>query len=98
MNNKLPKVFQNNIGNVQNNVKVYHEGRTTEVFDNVDVNDVIDNLFNSPNHVYKTSVMVKTKKGVFNYDVVGRTRDSLITIDNQKIQISDIESIKIKGL
>ena len=91
MNKKLPKVFQNNIGDIKNNERVYHASNDNVVFDNSDVKDVIEQIFTSPNHVYKTPVVIKTKEGTYECDVIGRTTDSLITIDNQKIAINNIE-------
>lgn len=98
MNKKLPKVFQNDIGEVRNNAKVFHEGKTDVDLGGNDVNSVIESIFTSPNHIYKTGVWIKTNDGVFDYDIIGRTRSSLITIDNKLIDIKDIQDIKIKGL
>ena len=98
MNNKLPKVFQNDIGDVDNNVRVYHATQVEEVFDNSNVTEVIEKIFTSPNHVYKTPVTIQTNEGITEAEIIGRTADSLITISNQKISIKDIKNIKIKGL
>ncbi len=98
MTKKLPKVFQNDIGDVDNNVRVFHGKSDNLVSDSDDVQRVIENIFNSLNHVYKTRVSIRTNSGINDYDIIGRTIDSLVTIDNQKIKISDINYIKIKGL
>ena len=98
MDRKLPKVFQNNIGDVRNNIKVFHEGKTEVELDKTDVKRIIEDIFESPNHVYKTSVTIKTFDKTFDCDLIGRTRNSLVTIDNKLIDIDTIKDIKIKGL
>lgn len=56
----------------------------------------INNIFHSPNYIYKANVEI-----TYNDDkvelkkIIGKNRDSIITIDNELIAIKDIKNIKL---
>lgn len=54
----------------------------------------IRDIFNSPNYVYKADVSIKLKDGeTIKKTIVGRTNNSLITIDDELIDVSKITQI-----
>ena len=89
MKKELPKIFQNKINKFfNNNSKVaYSEHRSTSK-----LND-IDSLF-KPNEIYKTDVKITLKDRVIEKRVIGRTKNNLITLDNEIIPISNIIEIQ----
>ncbi len=60
------------------------------------INQKINDVFNSSRYVYKADVEITLKDGVVNKRVIGRNANHLITIDNELIPISDIVDIKYK--
>lgn len=94
-----PKVFANPINKKLNNSQdVFYEHKKD--FDNesrYSSNDIlkkINDIFNSSNHVYKSKVSITMKDGNINCDIVGKTSNSLLTIEGNVIRISDILDIK----
>jgi len=97
----LPKVFQNNIDKkFNNNSSVYYSSNdnrslnTEEVKDNRTILQKINEIFSSPNYVYKANVEITLKDKKVTKRIIGRNKDFLITMDNTLIPISDIVDIK----
>ena len=97
----LPKVFQNNIDKkFNNNSSVYYSSNdnrslnTEEVKDNRTILQKINDIFSSPNYVYKANVEISLKDKKVTKRIIGRNKDFLITMDNTLIPISDIVDIK----
>lgn len=100
MDKKLPKVFANKIeGKAGNNKDVYYsqDDRHTEVSSKLkgeNVNQKINEIFNSTNYIYKADVRLTLKNGTVNKRIVGRNATHLITIDNELIPLTDIIDIE----
>lgn len=95
---KLPSIFKNeNISSKKNNkeycIFTNHE---TIVRENK-VKEEISNIFSGIGHSYNIPVIIKTKNKEYDTYLVDRTRDIVITIENEHIKINDITSIKIKN-
>ena len=97
----LPKVFQNNIDKkFNNNSSVYYSSNDNrnsnieEVKDNRTILQKINEIFSSPNYVYKANVEISLKDKKVTKRIIGRNKDFLITMDNTLIPISDIVDIK----
>lgn len=97
----LPKVFQNNIDKkFNNNSSVYYSSNdnrslnTEEVKDNRTILQKINEIFSSPNYVYKANVEITLKDKKVTKRIIGRNKDFIITMDNTLIPISDIVDIK----
>ena len=98
----LPKVFRNNIDKKFNNNKnVYYssdDNRGTsvneEIKDNKNVLQKINEIFSSPNYVYKANAEITLKDKKVTKRIIGRNKDFIITMDNTLIPISDIIDIK----
>ena len=58
-----------------------------------DIRTKIINLFKSPNNVYKVKANIKIDGRVITKYLIGRTNSSLITLDDELIDIDKIEDI-----
>ena len=104
--NKLPKVFVNKTSNKNvNNEQVFYSNDVSGVNDvskTLDSSNVVNNLlvqkkindiFNSPNFVYKVNVILTLKDGKREETLIAKTNDGVLTIDNKVIRIKDILGI-----
>lgn len=98
MNKKLPNVFANPIKSKISNVQEMYYGSLNDPIDQevVDVDKVIDSIFSSRNFVYKSEVEIETNEGIVSTTIVGKTRNSLLTMDGKVIPISSIRRITKK--
>ena len=94
----LPRVFHNKINKkFDNNRNIYYSNNTYE--DNV-TNDTrtilqkINDIFSSPNYVYKANVEITLKDKKVTKRIIGRNKNYIITMDNDLIPITDIIDIK----
>lgn len=103
MEKKLPKVFANKIeGKAGNNEDVYcsfdiKEDRTAEAPSKLkgkNVNQKLNEIFNSSSYIYKADVKLTLKDEVVTKRIVGRNATHLITIDNELIPLTDIVDIE----
>ena len=95
MNKNLPNVFAVPIEKKIENNKETFVSSINEVVEEEHVDlAVIDKIFNAKDHVYKTHVYIKTKEGIFDTEVIGRTNKSLLTLDGKKINLEEILEIK----
>ncbi len=95
MDKKIPKVFANKIDKeIGNNERVYY-GSETHEFRNegLNVNQKINQIFGSSKYVYKADVVIKLKDKTVSKKIIGRNKNSLITMDNELININDILDI-----
>ena len=93
----LPKVFHNRLDKkFNNNESVYYSDRDIkdDTIDNRTVLQKINDIFASPNYVYKANVEITLKDKKINKSIIGRNANYLITMDNNLIPITDIIDIK----
>ncbi len=91
--NELPRVYENKIDKEINKNQTFFYGSERNS-KKIDINKKIDSIFNSFNHVYKSNVRIITDSGVLDKVIVGKTRNSLITIDGELLDISIIDDIE----
>ena len=96
---KLPKIYQNTIDKkIKNNETVYYsKNRYSEKEETMDLDSInifLDNIFNGIGYAFNISVIIKTNTKVYKTSLITRTNNYLLTLDNDKIKISDIISIK----
>lgn len=92
---KLPKVYVSPIDkDLQNNKQLFYSKLSEESQNTKSVIQKINDIFHSRNFVYKKDVLVITKNGSKVISLVGRTNDALLSLDKEKILISDIIEIK----
>ena len=95
----LPKVFHNKLDKkFNNNSSVYYSSNNNyEENRSVDTRTIpqkINDIFSSPNYVYKANVEITLKNKKITKRIIGRNKDFLITMDNTLIPIRDIVDIK----
>ena len=94
----LPKVFQNNVNKeFKNNNSVFYSRNATtedEVKESKNILQKINDIFSSPNYVYKANVEIILKDKKVTKRIIGRNKEYIITMDNSLIPISDIVDIK----
>lgn len=96
----LPKVFHNNINKeFSNNKKVFYSSNRiyNEMEEKTDPKNVIqkiNDIFASPNYVYKANVEITLKDKKITKRIIGRNKNYIITMDNTLIPITDIVDIK----
>lgn len=106
MDKKLPKVFANKINkNIANNKKISYSERDNEKENKIDsgkvnisgsqknINQKLNDIFNSTRYVYKADVEIKLKDKTIVRKVIGQNQNQLITFENELIPISDILDI-----
>ena len=94
----LPKVFQNNVNKeFKNNNNVFYSRNSiiqNEVKDSKTILQKINDIFSSPNYVYKANVEITLKDKKITKRIIGRNKNYIITMDNMLIPITDIVDIK----
>ena len=94
----LPKVFHNKIDKkFNNNRSVFYSNNSYEENRTVDTRTVlqkINEIFSSPNYVYKANVEITLRDKKITKRIIGRNKNYLITMDNDLIPITDIVDIK----
>lgn len=105
MEKKLPEIFQNKIyKKLDNNKNIFYSKENNKREDKEEstkVNELniyqkINQIFSSPNYVYKADVYIKLKDKEITTKIIGRNKNFLITMDNQLIPITDIIDITKK--
>lgn len=95
----LPKVFKNSVDKTfTNNRNVYYSSdRATKSLDSTDSKTVlqkINEIFSSPNYVYKANVEITLKDKKVTKRIIGRNKNYIITMDNTLIPVNEILDIK----
>lgn len=88
-----PKVFHNTNKAFNNNRNVYY-GKNSENVSSKTIYQKINDIFSSPNYIYKANVEITLKDETIIKRIIGRNKDYLITMDNKLIKIADIIDIK----
>ncbi len=99
MKKDLPQVFANAIDKEMHNVQEYYYGNDTRNEVKLNYDEVIkkvEEIFHSPNYVYKINCDIVVNGKNLEKVVVGKTKNGLITMDNEIINFKDIEDINIK--
>lgn len=93
----LPGIFHNKINKTfNNNERVYYSNNYPKenISDSRNVLQKINDIFSSPNYVYKANVEITLKDKTITKRIIGRNKDYIITMDNDLIPITDIIDIK----
>lgn len=96
MDRNLPRVYANPINKTLNNNEevFYSTNRSYSVLPKEDIPRKINEIFASPNHVYKSKVIITTKDKEFEAVIVGKKDERLLTINGENINIRDILNIE----
>ena len=91
---KLPKIYQNNISKIFNNNKrmcyVNKENR------GVYIRNILNEIFNGGGYSYDKDVIIKTNNKIYETSIVTRNKSTIVTLDNDVININEIVDIIIK--
>jgi len=86
---KLPKMYKNNVNKkINNNATVFYGSNGASV---KEIN--IDDYFKK-NKIYRKDVKITLNDKTIVKNIIGRTTNHLITIDNELINIQDIKKIE----
>ncbi len=97
MKNELPKVYANNISKQFTNTQELFYGTRNEIKPKLSLNEVlkkINEIFSSPNHVYKSTVLITINGIEKEKIIVGKNNNSLFTLEGEIININSISDIK----
>lgn len=99
MKSELPKVYANNINKKFNNTQELFYGlemnrNNNERLSFDELIKKINQIFNSPNHVYKSKVLVTINGKEEEKTIVGKNENSLFTLDGEVISLNSIWNIK----
>lgn len=94
---KLPEIYKNNFTKkIKNNREVCYL-RNEDVIStasNISIEEEINNIFSGIGYSYNIPVEIVTNKKVYNTSLVAKTRENVVTLDNEIIAIGDIKIIK----
>ena len=105
MNKELPKMYQSKINREVPSIqrvystldkddnREYINDRNISRYSSISIEKKIDDIFNSPNYVYKADVRIITDTETIDRRIIARNRNNIITIDNEYIPISIIRDI-----
>ncbi len=97
---ELPSLYTNNFDKKIDNSQEYITISNDEVVTNInkyEIQEKINNIFKSKKYIYKINVEIKLKDKTITETLIGKTNKSLITINNELIDINNIMDIKIKS-
>ena len=94
MNKKLPNVYAVPIDKtLHNNKEIFKSTEEAVRESKIERSEILD-IFNSKTHVYKTRVKIVTRKETKEVDVVGETKNALLTLKGELIPLDEIIDIK----
>lgn len=107
MEKKLPGIYANKIDKkIGNNNDVYYSSSDRKVEEKSEkrssslkgknINQKLNEIFNSPNYIYKANVKIELKDKTVSKKIVGKNSTHLITIENELIPLSDIVDIEME--
>ena len=95
---ELPKVFHNKIDKkFNNNRSVFYSNNIYNEEKQINSKTIfqkINEIFSSPNYIYKANVEITLKDKTIKKRIIGRNKNYIITMDNDLIPINDIVDIK----
>lgn len=96
--NKLPNIYKNKNIVINTNNKTYCKFKNTNNSEkDNNIRDTINSIFKGLGHSYNIPVIIKTKSKEYDTFLVSRTRDNIITIENELIPIDSIIKLIIKN-
>ncbi len=102
MKRKLPNLYKgiirNNPINQKQSIIDFNDKEEIQEKEDIvsdrNINNQIKNIFSSPEFVYKADVVITTTQGnILKKTIIGRTNNSLITMDDELIDVNEISKI-----
>lgn len=95
MDKDLPNIYKGTVNNSNNQDKSIL-GETLEVKENKDVEKDIKKILTSKDFLYKAEVLITLKdNNKIKKTIIGSNNNSLITIDDELIDINNIQEIEL---
>ena len=95
MDKDLPNIYKGTVNNSNNQDKSIL-GETLEVKENNDVKKDIKKILTSKDFLYKAEVLITLKdNSKIKKTIIGSNNNSLITIDDELIDINNIQEIEL---
>lgn len=92
---KLPEIYKNNITKaIKNNKEICHLKNIEEKSSNLEIKDILDDVFNGIGYSYNIPLIINTYNKTYQTSLVAKTKENIVTLDNEIIAIKDIISIK----
>lgn len=98
---KLPKIYQGEIKKkIINNKKICYveniNNENNERSTEKDFKEVLNEIFSGIGYSYNIPLIIKTNNKEYITSLIAKTKNNVITIDNEVIPIAEIVSIKKK--
>lgn len=109
MSKELPKMYQTKINKTVPSIQKVYSTLDTRIeadnnsreernipnsrYSSISIDKKIDNIFKSPDYVYKADVTIITDTETLKRRIIARNRNNIITLDNEYIPISIIRDI-----
>lgn len=94
---KLPELYKNlNSKPKDNNKKVYYMDNDIRSTNKTSIEEELESIFNTLGYSYNIPVEIKTITEVYHTSLVSKTKENVLTIDNQIIPIKEIIQITRK--
>ena len=96
MDKDLPNIYKGVVNTNNNqNESVLGEEKEKITIDNKDIKKDINRIFNSPSFIYKADVLITLSDSkTIKKTIIGKNNNSLITIDDELININNISKIE----
>ena len=95
---KLPKIYQNEITkSIKNNKTVFrfkNEETNSSLEEDKTITDTIEEIFNGIGYSYNIPVTIRTNEKTYKTTLVSKTKNNIVTIDNEVIPIKEIITLE----
>lgn len=96
---KLPKIYQNEFNKkISNNKKTCYikneEQALVEPMTEIKIKKIIDEVFSGLGYSYNIPLTITTKTKEYQTSLIAKTKNRVVTLDNDIIPLSEIISIK----
>ncbi len=93
---KLPKLYKNEINkNITNNKNYCYLNDELPRNNQFSIEEKITKIFNGLGASYNIPVLIRTYNKEYRTSLVSKTKNNLVTLDNEVIKIEDILSLEI---
>ncbi len=90
---KKSNIFKPDIGDINNNEKVYYSYLNDKLDINNNPDEFIKNLDNNGSYIFSKNVIIKTKDNTYDTKIAGKIKNKIITIDSKVIPVEEIIDI-----
>ncbi len=92
---KLPKIYQNNFNKkIMNNKEVCYLKNEDSRKEKQDIQEILIEIFSGIGYSYNIPVLIKTSNKIYETSLIAKTKNNVVTLDNEIIPINQIISIK----